>query len=153
MQHIDFMGLTCVITVISTYTQNNLCIDTVGYPLPGLLSPPGAMLDFSCIHFFFSWYFCKIIVCPHEFAPHKQSETLSLYALSWWVSWTSLQLVWCCRHHPFYVSLFHRSRLSKPGLTQRITMVLIVDCWLSLLGLVEADWSERSGKSWSGFMI
>lgn len=59
VQRIDFMGFTCLIGIISTCAMNNLHTETVGYSLPGLLSPSGVC---SCVGFLFYHFFPFLII-------------------------------------------------------------------------------------------
>lgn len=96
--------------VISTCALNNLCSDTVGCWLPGLLSPCGSC---SYVGFLFIlWFFSPphTDAKNHGFARHMWSKSLSLPP-----PWEWFRTVPCCRHHPYYVyghSTQHRLRKS-----------------------------------------
>lgn len=133
--HTDFIGFTCVITVIPTCAPSTLRIDTVGYSLSGLLSPSG---NCSCVGFLFLWFLVLLLISlqNHSFREIRRSRHL-FYLSTLGRGW--LQLVRCCGHNPFYEHVLS-SRLSKPGL--KMTLLRSI----RLIAFVRFIWTGMERK-------
>lgn len=105
LQHIHFMGLTCLICIISTCTPNN--------------SSSSVIFSFSCS------YSCITIVC---FLYMKYPLSLSVSLQCAWWAW----LRGCCGHHPFYVRV-HKSWANLGWINDSMTTVMRLIIWIAIV--------------------